>query len=76
MRKAKPKNYVIGRKVITVKTDKQGKFPREKAQMGIERFPGQKEGISTDGFSYFHKTTQISDELPNGSQQKFDSFLY
>ena len=37
--------------------------------MGIERFPGQTEILSTDGFPSFHKT-QISDELPNGSKQK------
>ena len=43
--------------------------------MGIERFPGQTEGISADGFPCFHKT-RISDDLPNGSQQKLDHFFH
>ena len=60
MRKVKTKNYVTGRWVLTIKTDKQG-----------EMFPGQTEGISAYVFSCFHKT-QISDELPNGRQQKLE----
>ena len=39
--------------------------------MGIERFPRQTEGRSTDIFSCFHKT-QISDELSSGSQQELE----
>ena len=40
MRKVKPRNYVTGRWVLTIKTDKQGNFLRAKGQMGVERFPG------------------------------------
>ena len=71
LRKAKPQNYVTGRWVLTIKTDKQGDFLQGKSQMGTERFPGQTEGISTDGFPCIHNT-QISDELPNGRQQKLE----
>ena len=45
MRKVKPRNYVTGRWVLTIKTDKQGNFLRAKA---IERFSGQTERIPTD----------------------------
>ena len=74
MRKVKPRNSVTGRWVLTIKTDKQGNFLKCKGQMGIENFPGQTEGIPADGFTCFHKT-RISDELPNGSQQKLDHFF-
>ena len=32
MRKVKPRNYVTGRWVLTIKTDKQGNFPRAKVR--------------------------------------------
>ena len=47
MRKNKPRNYVTGRWVLTIKTDKQGNFLRAKGQMGIERFPSQAERLLT-----------------------------
>ena len=69
-RKVKPRNFVTGRWVLTIKTDKQGNFFKaNKSQMGIDRFPGQTEGTSADRVTCFHKTP-ISDELPNGSQQE------
>ena len=40
MRKVNTKNYVTGRWVLTIKTDKQGAFLKAKGQMGIEIFPG------------------------------------
>ena len=73
MRKFKPKNYVTGRWVLAIKTDKHGNFLRAKGQVGTERFERQAEGLPTDRFPCFHKT-RISDELPNGSQQKLGSF--
>ena len=50
-------------------------LPQGTSQMGTERVPRQTEGISTDGFSCFHKSG-ISDELPNGSQQKLEHFSH
>ena len=47
MRKNKPRNYVTGRWVLTIKTDKQGNFLRAKGQMGVERFPSQAERLLT-----------------------------
>ena len=60
MRKFKPMNYVTGRWVLAIKTDKQGNFFRAKARW-VDRLP------------CFHKT-RISDELPIGSRQKLGSF--
>ena len=65
VRKVKPKNYVTGRWVLTIKTDKQGQLLQGKGQMGTERFPGQAEGLPKDRFPCFHKT-KISDEFPDG----------
>ena len=59
--------------MLTIKTDKEGNFLKAKATLGIERFPGQTEGISADGCPWFHKTP-ISDELPNCRQQKLELF--
>ena len=64
LRKVKPRNFVTGRWVLTIKTEKQGK-----RKMGTEGLPRKTQGISADGFACFHKT-RISDEAPNGSQQK------
>ena len=44
----KPRNYVTGRWVLTIKTDKQGNFLRTKSQMGVKRFPRQTKGILAD----------------------------
>ena len=41
--------------------------------MGTAKCPRQTEGLPTDRFPCVHKT-RISDELPNGSQQKLGSF--
>ena len=71
--KVKPRNYVTGRWVLTMKTEKQGNFLKAKA-MGIERFPRQTDGMSTHRVPCFHKTW-ISDELPNGSQQEVKPFI-
>ena len=49
MRKAKPRNYVTGRWVLTIKTDKQGIFLRAKARWVLRGFQDkQKEYIQTD----------------------------
>ena len=45
MKKVKPRNYVTGEWVLTIKTDKQGNFPKGKGQ----------KGTSADGFPCFHK---------------------
>ena len=63
-----------GRWVLIIETDKQGILHQGKSKMGIERFPRQTEGISADGFPCF-RTTQVSDELPNGSQQELERFF-
>ena len=59
-RKVKPGNYVTGRWVLTIKTDKQGNFLNSKARWVLRGFP----------------ETLISDELPNGSQQKLEHFSH
>ena len=38
MRKVEPKNYVTGRWVLTIKTDKQGNFLKAKARWGLRGF--------------------------------------
>ena len=48
-------------------------LPQDKGEMGIQRIPGQTEGLPADRFSSFHKT-RISDELSDGSQQRKGSF--
>ena len=49
MRKVKPKNYVTGRWVLTVKTDKQGNFLRAKARWVLRGFQDkQKDYQQTD----------------------------
>ena len=49
MRKVKPKNYVTGRWVLTIKTDKQGKFLRAKAIWVLRGFwDKQKDYQQTD----------------------------
>ena len=56
--------------------DRQAKqLPQDEDKLGIARFPRQEEGLTTNGFSCFHKT-RISDELPDGSQQSFGSFAH
>ena len=50
LRKVKPKNYVTGRWVLTIKTDKAGQLPQGDGQMGTARFPRQAEGLSTNRF--------------------------
>ena len=62
--KVTPRNYITGRWVLTLKTDKQGNFLKAKARWVLRSFQ-DKQGISTDRFSCFHKTW-VSDELPNG----------
>ena len=74
LRKVKPRNYVTGRWVLTIMTDKQGNFFQGKGKMGIERFQDkQKEYQQTDSPA-FHKTW-ISDQLPNGNQQEVLHFF-
>ena len=51
MRKVKPRNYVTGRWLLTIKTDKQGNFLKAKARWVLRGFQDQTEGISADGFS-------------------------
>ena len=41
MRKHPPKKFVKGRRVLTVKNDKDGQFLKCKAKLGCERFPRQ-----------------------------------
>ena len=49
MRKVKPRNYVTGRWVLTIKTDKQGNFLRAKARWVLRGFQDkQKEYQQTD----------------------------
>ena len=49
LRKFKPKNYVTGRWVLTIKTDKQGNFLRAKARWVLRGFQDkQKEYLQTD----------------------------
>ena len=49
MRKVKPKNYVTGRWVLTIKTDKQGNFLRAKAKWVLRGFQDkQKDYLKTD----------------------------
>ena len=49
MRKFKPKNYVTGRWVLTIKTDKQGNFFRAKARWVLRGFQDkQKDYLQTD----------------------------
>ena len=58
----------------TYHQDRQTKqLPLGEGQMGTARFPRQAVGLPTDRFSCFHKT-RISDELPDGSQQRLGSF--
>ena len=73
LRKFKPKNYVRGRWVLTIKIDKQGNILR--ARWRTERIPAETKGstCTADRFSCFYQTW-ISDELPYGSQQKLGSF--
>ena len=68
MRKFEPMNYVTGRWVLTIKTDKQDNFLRAKARWVLRGFPRQ---TDRDRFSCVHKT-RISDDSPNGSQQKLE----
>ena len=73
MRKFKPRNYVTGRWVLTIKTDKQDNFLRAKARWVLRGFQDkQKEYQQTDP-ACFHKT-RISLVLPNGSQQGMGPF--
>ena len=41
MRKVRPRNYVTGRWVLTIKTGKQGNFHQGQGLVGTERFPRQ-----------------------------------
>ena len=68
MRKVKPRNYGTGRWLLTMKTDKQGNFLRAKARWVLRGFPDKQKEC-------FRKT-RISDELPNGSQSRMESFSY
>ena len=65
LRKVRSKNYVTGRWVLTIKTDKQGNFLKAKARWVLRGFQDkQKDYKQTDS------PARISDELPKGSQQK------
>ena len=73
-RKVKPTNYVTGRWVPTIKTDKQDNFLSAKARWELRAFQDkQKDHQQTD--PCFHKT-RISEELPDGSQQRLGSFSH
>ena len=49
MRKVKPKNYVTGRWVLSIKTDKQGNFLKAKARQVLRGFQDKlKEYQQTD----------------------------
>ena len=49
LRKVKPRNYVTGRWVLTIKTDKQGNFLKAKARWVLRGFQDkQKEYQQTD----------------------------
>ena len=68
LRKAKPKNFVTGRWVLTIKTDKQGNFFKAKARWVLRGFQDkQKDHLQTD--SPASTRPGFRDELPNGSQQ-------
>ena len=57
-----------GRCVLTIKTDKKGNFLKAKARCVLSGFQEKpKEYQQTDP-----PASQISDELPNGSQQKLE----
>ena len=75
LRKVKPKNYVTGRWVLTIKTDKQSNFIKAKVRWVLRGFPRQTEGKSRDRFSCVHKT-RISDDSPNGSQLELEHFSH
>ena len=67
LRKVKTKNYVTGRWVLNIKTDKQGNFVKAKARCVLRGFQDKQTGLPTDRFSCVHKT-RISNELPEGRQ--------
>ena len=71
MRKVRPRK-LRNRTMGAHRQDRQTRqLPWNKGKMGVERFPRQTAGISTDRFHGFHKT-RISHELSSGSQQKFE----
>ena len=72
LRKNKPKNYVTGRWVISITTDKNGQLSHDEDSMDTARIPRQAEALPTARFPCFHKT-RISDEMPDDSQQKLGS---
>ena len=48
MRKVRPRNYVAGQWVLTIKTDKQGNFLRAKARWVLRGFQDKQKEILTD----------------------------
>ena len=75
VRRVKPKIFVTGRWVLTIKTGKQSNFLKAKARCVLRGFQDkQKEYLQID-HTCFHKTW-ISNELSNGSQQKLDHLFH
>ena len=75
LRKVKPEE-LCGPTMGTHQQDRHARqLPLGKGQMGTARFPRQAEGLPTDRFPCFHKS-RISDELPDGRQQKLGSFSH
>ena len=53
-RKVKPKNYVTGPWVLTIKTDKQGNFLKAKARWALRGFQDkQKDYLPTDSHGFY-----------------------
>ena len=75
MRKAKTRNYATRRWVLTIKTARQGNLLKAKARLVLRCFQDkQKEYQQTD--SPASTRPGFSDELPDGSQQKFGTFFH
>ena len=48
MRKVRPRNYVTGRWVLTIKTGKRGNFHQGQGLVGTEKFPRQTKILFTN----------------------------
>ena len=73
MRKYKSRNYVTGRWAPTIKTDKQGNFPRAKARWVLRGFQDkQKEYLQTDSLA--STISRISNELSDEASKGWDLF--
>ena len=67
LRKVKPRNYITGRWVLTIKTDKQGKFLTAKARL-VLRGLQEIEGMSTDRFPCYERSMPERDSVITSSR--------